>query len=394
MRPSLVFATTVIGFASGAFSTVVAPRQSDYINWKTLKANGVNLGGWLLQEAFIDSAWWSTNCGSAPDEATCCVNLGKQCGPVLERRYATYITPRDIDKLASAGINVLRIPTTFAAWVKVPESGYYTGNQPSFLKNIATYAIERYGMHIILDIHSLPGGLNGMGLGGGEGKFGWFNNQTNLDYSLKAVEAALQFIQKSGSPQSYTFEPINEPVDNRDITAFGTPAALSDSGVAWVQKYFDAVIVKAKGVNAKIPVMLQGSFKGEAFWSSRFPVGSNLVFDEHIYYFAGRPTDSDTVATDICSDAKAAPGDGKFPVFVGEWSMQTVSDNKFANRAKNLNTGLYAFAKYTRGSAYWTVKCTGTAPVDGQGVQGDYWNYMTFIDLGVIKPSQGQQYCS
>lgn len=324
MHPNLIFATSVFGFATIAFSNVAVPRPSNYLNWGNFKANGVNLGGWLLQEQFIDSPWWSQNCGSVPDEVTCCANLGVRCGPVLEQRYATYITPKDIDKLASVGVNVLRIPTTYAAWVKVPGSQYYSGNQAMFLKNIAAYAIARYGMHIILDIHSLPGGTNGQGHGGGEGQFDWFNNQTNLEYSLKAVDAALQFIQNSGSPQSYTFAPINEPVDNRDITKFGQPSALSDNGVAWVQKYFDAAVEKAKCINPKIPVMIQGSFKGEAFWSPRFPAGSNIVFDEHVYYFAGRPTDSDTVQTFICSDAKAVAGDGKFPVFVGEWSMQTV----------------------------------------------------------------------
>jgi hypothetical protein len=179
-----------------------------------------------------------------------------------------------------------------------------------------------------------------MGFGEGEGRFGWFNNVTNFDYSLRAVDAALAFIQSSGTPQSYTLEPINEPVDNRDFTTFGTPAALTDNGVAWTQKYFDAVVAKATAVNKNIPVMLQGSFKGEAFWSPRFLASANLVFDVHNYYFAGRPTDSDTVSADICSDAKASAGDGKFPVFVGEWSIETVADNKFANRRKNLNTGL------------------------------------------------------
>lgn len=383
----------ISSFASIVLSSSVVPRQANYVNWKTFKANGINLGGWLAQEAVIDPTWWSKNCGSTPDEWTCCTKLGNQCGPVLEQRYATFIRPSDIDKLASAGINVLRIPTTYAAWVKVPGSAFHTGNQASFFKNIAAYAIARHGMHIILDIHSLPGGVNGMGFGEGEGRFGWFNNATNLDYSLRAVDAALAFIQGSGSPQSYTLAPLNEPVDNRDFSTFGTPAALSDDGVAWVQKYIDAVIEKTQAVDAKIPVMFQGSFKGEAFWSSRFPASTNLVFDVHNYYFAGRDTDSDTVHVDICSDAKASAGDGKFPVFVGEWSIETVADNKFANRAKNLNTGLYAFGKYTQGSAYWTAKFSGNVPVAGEGVQGDYWNYSAFIDLGIVNPSQGQQYC-
>ncbi|KAF7674870.1 glycoside hydrolase [Alternaria burnsii] len=158
--------------------------------------------------------------------------IGSKCGPVLERHYAPFITPTDIDKLATAGVNILRIPTTYAAWIKVPGSNFYSGNQAQFFKNIASYAIAKHGIHIILDIHSLPGGVNGMGFGEGEGRFGWFNNVTNLDYSLRAVDAALAFIQSSGTPQSYTLEPINELVDNRDFTTFGTPAALTENGVA------------------------------------------------------------------------------------------------------------------------------------------------------------------
>ncbi|CAN9189610.1 unnamed protein product [Alternaria sp. RS040] len=158
--------------------------------------------------------------------------MRSKCGPVLEPHYAPFITPTDIDKLATAGVNILRIPTTYAAWIKVPGSSFYSDNQAQFFKKIASYAIEKHGMHIILDIHSLPGGVNGIGFGEGEGRFGWFNNVTNLDYSLRAVDAALAFIQSSGTPQSYTLEPINELVDNRDFTTFGTPAALTDNGVA------------------------------------------------------------------------------------------------------------------------------------------------------------------
>ena len=365
-----------------------------YVDWKTFKATGVNLGGWLVQESTIDTAFWTQYSGGAPDEWGMCANLGAQCGPVLERRYATWITPADIDKLAGSGVKILRIPTHYAAWVKVPGSQLYTGNQKSFLKNIASYAIAKYGMHIVLDIHSLPGGVNGMAFGEAEGHFGWFNNATALDYSYRAVDAAVKWIQnESGHPDSYSFEPINEPVDNRNIQFFGTPAALSDAGAQYTLQYIRGVISRVKAINPKIPVVFQGSFRPETYWSPFFPAGENLVFDVHNYYFAGRPTNSNNLTIDICSDAKLSAGDGKFPTWVGEWSIQAVSNNRFVNRAKNVNTGLYAFDKYTHGSAYWTAKFTGTAPVDGEGTQADYWNFSKFIDLGIINPSSGAAYC-
>jgi aryl-phospho-beta-D-glucosidase BglC (GH1 family) len=375
-------------------STTLAVPTTNYIDWKTYKATGVNLGGWLVQEAVIDPVFWAQYAGNATDEWGLCSHLNTQCGPVLEKRYATFITPSDIDLLASSGVTILRIPTTYAAWAKVPGSQLYSGNQVSYLKTIATYAITKYNMHVIIDVHSLPGGVNGMGFGEADAHFGWFNNQTALTYSYSVIDAVIAYVQGSGFPQSYTIEPINEPVDNPNLADFGQPAALSDSGAAWVLKYIQGVLAKVKAVNAKIPVMFQGSFKGEAYWSAYFPTGTNLVFDVHNYYFAGRPTDSNTVSADICADAKASVGDGKFPVFVGEWSIQTVSDNLFATRRKNLNTGLYAFAKYDHGSAYWTAKFSGDVAVDGQGVQGDYWNYEGFVGLGYVNASEGAAYCS
>lgn len=131
--------------------------SSQYLDWKTFDAVGVNLGGWLEQESTIDTTWWSLYSGGALDERELCADLGSQCGPVLERRYATWITTSDIDTLGAAGINLLRIPTIYTAWVDVPGSQLYHGNQVSFLSSIASYAINKYGMHIIIDIHSLPG---------------------------------------------------------------------------------------------------------------------------------------------------------------------------------------------------------------------------------------------
>ncbi|KAE9579595.1 putative glucan 1,3-beta-glucosidase A [Colletotrichum fructicola] len=377
-----------------AFSAVAeAIPSTSYVDWKTFKATGVNLGGWLVQEAVLDAGFWDTYGGNTTDEWGLCVRLGSQCGPVLERRYATFFRPSDIEKLAKAGVEILRIPTNYAAWIKVPGSQLYSGSQVEFLRTIATYAITKHNMHIVIDIHSLPGGINGLGIGEKDGSYGWFNNQTALDYSYQAVDAVVRFIEDSGYPQSYTLAPINEPVDNRDFSKFGTPEALSENGAAWVAKYINGVLARVQAVNPHIPVMFQGSFRPESFWSPYFDAGENLVFDEHHYYFAGRPTTSENLPSFICEDAKSSVGDGKFPVFIGEWSIQAVNNNTFASRARNLNNGLYVWSKYTQGSTYWTAKFSGDAPVDGQGTQSDYWNYEGFIDSGIIMPNSADGFC-
>lgn len=361
--------------------------SSNYVDWRQFRANGVNLGGWLVQEYFIDTTWWNANSGGASDEWGLCAHLGSQCGPVLEKRYATWITHADIDKLATVNINVLRIPTTYAAWTKLPGSQLYSGNQQKYLKDIATYAITKYNMHIIIDIHSLPGGVNGQGIGEADGHYGWFHNQTALSYSYKAVDSVISFIQASGFPSHFTIAPINEPVDNHDPAAFGSPYALSDSAADYLTNFTKGVLQRVGKVNAKIPVMLQDGFKGAHYFSPSFPATTNLVFDIHSYYFAGRNAYSSNVTSYICTDATEAVSDTKFPVFIGEWAIEAQYNNTFAARQGLLAAGLYAFGKKTQGSAYWTAKVGAPSAydVDGQGDRSDYWSYENFIDLGFFK---------
>lgn len=145
---------------SAAYVAYAAPGAT-YVDWKTFKSNGANLGAWLVQEKSLDTPFWDQHGGNATDEWGLCVNLGSRCGPVLEQRYASFITTATIDKLAKAGFSSFRIPTHYAAWINVPGSELYSGNQVNYLKTISTYAINKYGMHVIIGLHSLPGGVNG-----------------------------------------------------------------------------------------------------------------------------------------------------------------------------------------------------------------------------------------
>ncbi|KAJ5610814.1 hypothetical protein N7510_007533 [Penicillium lagena] len=361
------------------------PRQHpSYVDWRTFRANGVNLGGWLEQESTIDTAWWAKYSGGASDEWGLCSHLGAQCGPVLEERYATFITTADIDKLAHAGVQMLRIPTTYAAWIKLPGSQLYSGRQQEYLRRIADYAIERHGMHIVVDIHSLPGGTNGLDIGEATGHWGWWWNETALDWSLRAVDALIDFVQTSPHPTAYTIEPINEPADNHDFSAFGTPDALSDHGADWLLRYIHAVLARAAAAAPGLPVMFQGSFKHEEYWSPHFEREANLVFDLHHYYFQYDNSTSANLPEFLCADARVSAGDGKFPTFVGEWAMEAGAANSLALRGRNLRAGLSAFEHFTQGSSYWTAKFWSNATVVGQGDKQDYWNYEEFIDAGYL----------
>lgn len=97
--------TTTKTYTSTVASTTATVAAGAYVDWTKYKANGVNLGGWLEQERVFNQYWWDQYAPNADDEWTFCETLGSQCGPVLEEKYATYITTADIDRLAAVGMS-------------------------------------------------------------------------------------------------------------------------------------------------------------------------------------------------------------------------------------------------------------------------------------------------
>lgn len=132
--------------------------------------------------------------------------------------------------------------------------------------------------------------------------------------------------------------------------------------------------------------MLQDSFKGEEFWSSRLPETANIVIDIHIYYFAGRQCDSATVLPLIEQDGKTTNKTQKFPVVIGEWSIETEFNNQLSKRKDLYEAGRAAFNKYTQGNIYWSGKVDSDAKVAGEGGKRDYWSFLDMIKDGVVTP--------
>lgn len=253
------------------------PPTNEYLNWTTFKANGVNLGNWLLLEYSSDQTWWNKQVPStvAKDEWSLCEYLGSKCGPLLEKHYASYYNFSDIDKLAAVGVNLLRVPMTYQAWVNVPGSQLHHGNQLIWFKLITDYAIVKHGMHIVVDLHSLPGGCNGLDNGEAIGHYNWWFNATNMDYSLQMVEKAINYIELSGHPHAYSLSLINEAITDYD--KIGTNETVSTAGVEYMLSYLNASLEIIQKVNPKVPVMWQDSWMGEAFWSALLPTDANMV---------------------------------------------------------------------------------------------------------------------
>jgi hypothetical protein len=247
-------------------------------------------------------------------------------------------------------------------------------------------------MRVVVGLHSLPGGVNSLDIGEKAGNDGWFQNNTNLKYSYDAVDQVLQFFVDTGYPWAFTLSHLNEASDNP--SAFASPNTLTNNGTNWIVKYTRGVLDRIARVDKRIPLMMQDCFLGEEHWSPYFPAKTNLVIDTHVYYFAASGVYSQWANGAICGQASVVGGDGKFPVYIGEWALQTLYSNTFKNRMSLFNTQRYAWSHYASGGSFWNIKHNSSAAVDGQGTQRDYWSYERLIDAGVIhKPLSNTTYC-
>lgn len=273
----------------------------------------------------------------------------------------------------------------------MPGSELYHGNQQSYLKTITDYAINTYGMHIILGLHSLPGGVNNLDIGEALMHDDWFFNSTNLEYSYQAIDAIMDFVVASGNLTAWTVAPINEASNN--LAGFGTAAGLTSDAAAYIVTYIQECMDRVAKVDSRIPVMMQDCFAGASFWAPFFDASSNLVFDSHVYYFAAAGTYSQYVAGAVCGQAAYLAEVTKFPTFVGEWSLQTMYNNTLDARPDVFNVQRYAWGKYVSGGTFWTAVSYSTALVDGEGTQREYWSYIDLINEGVIEKADGTIYC-
>ena len=110
-------------------------------------------------------------------------------------------------------MNTLRIPIGYWAYMlAMSGDNYYSGGQLAVMKRIAQYAITKNNMNIVVDLHGLPGGKNGLDNQGNTCQLTWWNNQTNTNLSIEMVRKATDDILKQPNAGSFTPSLIIEPM--------------------------------------------------------------------------------------------------------------------------------------------------------------------------------------
>lgn len=168
------------------------------------KIKGVNLGNWLVLEKWMLPELFEET--GAEDE----VWLNRKMNPAelkekMKEHRDTFITEQDFAFIKEQGIWLLRIPVPY----------FIFGDRPPFngcveyLDKAFDWA-EKYGLQILIDLHTVPGSQNGYDNGGLTGVCKWCKNPEEVEFALTVLERlAKRYGQRQGL---YGIEVLNEPI--------------------------------------------------------------------------------------------------------------------------------------------------------------------------------------
>ena len=169
-----------------------------------MNIKGVNLGNWLVLEKWMSPALFEGT--TAEDE----YYLPTQLSPeVYEARIkihrSEYITERDFVTIKRMGMESVRIPVPY----------FIFGDRKPFIGCIeeldkAFNWAEKYGLTILIDLHSVPLSQNGFDNGGISGVCKWAQNPDEVEFTLGVLERlAKRYGNRKGL---FGIQPLNEPI--------------------------------------------------------------------------------------------------------------------------------------------------------------------------------------
>ena len=184
-------------------------------NSKIKNIKGVNLGNWLVLEKWMSPSLFAGT--DAEDE----YYLPTQLEPaVYEARIkihrSEYITERDFLTMKRIGLNTVRIPVPY----------FIFGDRPPFIGCVeeldSAFAwAERYGLKILIDLHTAPDSQNGFDNGGISGVCKFFQEPDEIEFVYTVLE---RLAERYGHREGlWGIEILNEPVSKEMWSVMDIP---------------------------------------------------------------------------------------------------------------------------------------------------------------------------
>lgn len=293
---------------------------------------GVNLGNWLVLEKWMSPEFFSGT--SAEDETHLCRELSAVAKQErLKVHRDSYITARDFAYLAAKGLEVVRIPVPF----------FIFGDYEPFVGCIeyldqAFDWAEKYGLKILIDLHTAPGCQNGFDNGGLCGVCKWHQDPAGVEFTIQVLEKLTRRYKDRGS--LWGIELLNEPISQElweilDLPSRyppGDPQEAEGSEpvpTAFLKQFYTEAYRRIRAIAPEVTVVFQDGFRvREWVGFLKEPEFHNFYVDIHLYLMGYRGEES--LEGYLAHIEREFGGTVKemaqhFPLIVGEWCISTPS---------------------------------------------------------------------
>ena len=334
-----------------------------------MKFRGVNLGNWLVLEKWMGASPLSS--AQAEDDRGLIDEIpAEQLAEALERHRSTFITEMDFVWLSQVGCDLVRIP--------VPYYLFGTEHHTACVEHL-DHALEwaqRWGIKVLIDLHTVPMSQNAFDNGGYMGLCAWAQDPARIDFAIDVLEQIAK--RYAGHQALWGIEALNEPANefmlNMNLKNYGKsfPERVAKSKVIpreTLLDFYDRVYQRLRPiVGPKVALVFHDQFE-LASWDNLLPQDKyeNIVIDTHMYLnfnewgftrFDG-PEYQAKVA-EFAEQLRAAAQHHQ--VLVGEWCLGNHSPLKreLDDEAKR---------------AFYRELSDAQLDAWGEGIGGCYWSY-------------------
>ena len=237
-------------------------------NGEKYNITGINLGNWVNPEGYMFK-FKHTNSASEINRAFCQM-VGEEYTAYFWKEFQkNYVTRKDIEFIASTGVNSIRLPFHY----KLFTDKYLMGSQDSergyeLVDSLITWCKDNE-LRIILDMHCAPGGQTGDNIDDSYGYPWLFESETHQTEFIKVwCEIAERYKNET---TIIGYDLINEPI------------ASHFPNLKELNKHLEPLLIKtSKSIRAidKNHII----FLGGAQWNSNFDIFTDWEFDNNIAY--------------------------------------------------------------------------------------------------------------
>jgi len=299
---------------------------------------GVNLGNWLVLEKWMSPELFAGT--NAQDETYLCKELSEVAKKErLKVHRDSYITGRDFAYLAEKGINVVKIPIPFFIFGDFEP---YVGCI-DYLDKAFDWA-EKYGVQVLIDLHTVPDGQNGSDNSGLCGVCKWHKNPEYVAFALNVLEKlTIRYKDRKGL---WGIEVLNEPISQELWDLIDVPNRYKAVDMEYakgsepiptefLKQYYREAYQRIRTHSDEVVVVFQDGFRlREWIGFLKEPEFKNFMVDTHMYLmdFTSTVTVRDKslegylrhIETVFAKTVKDMTE--HFPLVVGGWCINTGSE--------------------------------------------------------------------